>query len=157
MIEQVNFLRCAVLTVAVAANIGLGEARAAMLISSLHTPMTEDFNSFAGTYATIPANFTWTPDGAINTGTNFERGYYNSALDTYDYQISMDCTPIITATRTFPPTSATLLSAPSAGRTQTSTRHSYVELYQPNGGGYFDFRRQLGCRTIHAGWPSDQN
>jgi hypothetical protein len=78
------FRRCALIAAAVAAILGSsGELRAALIISNFNTPLTENFNTFAGTFATIPANFTWTPDGALNTATNFERGYYNSALDPY--------------------------------------------------------------------------
>ena len=55
-----------------------------MIINSFNTPATENFDTFAGTIATIPANFTWTPDGASGTNTNFERGLYNTATTAYN-------------------------------------------------------------------------
>jgi hypothetical protein len=83
MIRRVHFRHCAVLVAALAANFGLRETRAAMMITNFVTPMTENFNTFAGTHASIPANFTWTPDGAAGTNTNFERGFFNPATQAY--------------------------------------------------------------------------
>jgi hypothetical protein len=59
-------------------------ARAAVVISAFNSPSTENFDTFAGTIASIPANFTWTPDGATNTATNFERGFFNTATTAYN-------------------------------------------------------------------------
>ncbi|HEX3601920.1 MAG TPA: hypothetical protein VHU84_17335 [Lacipirellulaceae bacterium] len=84
MIERVNLRLCAILSVAIAANFGFGQARAAMIITTTNSPMTENFDTFAGTIATIPANFTWTPDGASGTNTNFERGLYDTATTAYN-------------------------------------------------------------------------
>jgi hypothetical protein len=42
--------------------------------------MTENFDTFAGTAATVPANFTWVPD----SGTNFDRGIYDTATTAYN-------------------------------------------------------------------------
>lgn len=70
---------------ALAATLGAsGEARAAVIITALNSPSTENFNTFAGTTASIPANFTWTPDLAPGSGTNFERGFFNPALQAYN-------------------------------------------------------------------------
>jgi len=83
MIERSICFRCAVLALAVIGSLASGEARAAMVITSINSPMTENFDTFAGTIATIPANFTWTPDGAPGSATNFERGFFNPALAAY--------------------------------------------------------------------------
>jgi hypothetical protein len=83
MIERSNWFRCAVLALAVIGGLTSGEARAAMIITSTNSPITENFDTFAGTIATIPANFTWTPDGAPGSATNFERGFFNPALQAY--------------------------------------------------------------------------
>src|SRR3954470_5666686 len=73
-----------VVAAALAAVLGLAsEARAAVVISAFNSPSTENFNAFAGTIASIPANFTWTPDGAAGTATNFERGLFNPATTAY--------------------------------------------------------------------------
>jgi hypothetical protein len=83
MIERSNSFRCALLALAVIGSLALGEARAAVMITSTNSPFTENFDTFAGTIATIPANFTWTPDGVPGTATNFERGFFNPALQAY--------------------------------------------------------------------------
>ena len=75
MIERVHCRRCAVLAAALTVNIGLCETRAAMMITAFTSPMTENFDTFAGTNATIPANFTWSSDAV----TGVERGLYDSA------------------------------------------------------------------------------
>jgi hypothetical protein len=84
MVQQVNSCRCAWFAAAVAMFLGLGEARAAMMINSFNSPATENFDTFAGTIATIPANFTWVPDGASGTNTNFERGLLDPATTAYN-------------------------------------------------------------------------
>jgi hypothetical protein len=84
MIKQVYLCGCAFFAVAVSATLGFGEARAAMIINSLNSPATENFDAFAGTIASIPANFTWTPDGAAGTATNFERGLLDPATTAYN-------------------------------------------------------------------------
>jgi hypothetical protein len=71
------------LALAVLGSFASGEAQAAMIITSTNLPMTENFDAFAGTIATIPANFTWTPDGTAGTATNFESGLFNPALQAY--------------------------------------------------------------------------
>src|SRR5436190_4875423 len=76
--------RCAWYATAVAMILGFVEARGAMIINSFNAPATENFDTFAGTVATIPANFTWTPDGASGTNTNFERGLYDTATTAYN-------------------------------------------------------------------------
>ena len=76
-------VRFAVLALTVIGSLAFGEARAAMIITSINLPITENFDTFAGTIATIPLNFTWTPDGAPGTATNFERGFFNPALQGY--------------------------------------------------------------------------
>jgi len=83
MIERSNSFRCAVLVLTVIGSLAFGEARAAMMITSTDSPITENFDTFAGTIATIPANFTWTPDGVPGFATNFERGFFNPALQAY--------------------------------------------------------------------------
>ena len=83
MIERTNSFRCAVLVLVVIGSLAFAEARAAMMITSTNSPITENFDGFAGTVATIPANFTWTPDGAPGSATNFERGFFNPALQAY--------------------------------------------------------------------------
>jgi hypothetical protein len=80
MTERSNSFRGVVLSVVI---VGLGEARGAMAITSPDSPIVENFDTFAGTHATIPANFTWTPDGVLNSATNFERGFFNPALQAY--------------------------------------------------------------------------
>ena len=84
MNARLNSCRCAWFAAAVITTLGFGEARAAMIINSFNTPATENFDTFAGTIATIPANFTWTPDGASGTNTNFERGVYDTATTAYN-------------------------------------------------------------------------
>ena len=83
MKQQMNSCRYAWFAAAVATILGFGEARAAMIINSLNTPATENFDTFAGTIATIPANFTWTPDGAAGTNTNFKRRTLDPATTAY--------------------------------------------------------------------------
>src|SRR3954470_5860074 len=78
MIERANLYRCALLAAAVVVILGFCAARAAMIITTTNSPMTENFDAFAGSNATIPANFTRTPDGASGTLTNFDRGTYDS-------------------------------------------------------------------------------
>jgi hypothetical protein len=78
------FLRYGLMTAVLGANIGyVGVARAASMITTFNSPITENFNTFAGTMASIPANFTWTPDAVPGSGTNFERGFFNPALQAY--------------------------------------------------------------------------
>src|SRR3954469_3711367 len=84
MSERMNLRLCSIFSIVVAANLGFGEARAATIITTTNLPMTENFDTFAGTIATIPANFTWTPDGASGTNTNFERGVYDTATTAYN-------------------------------------------------------------------------
>src|SRR6266576_558442 len=84
MMKRLNSCRCAWFAAAVATILSFGEARAAMIINSFNTPATENFGTFAGTIATIPANFTWTPDGAAGTNTNFERGLLDPATTAYN-------------------------------------------------------------------------
>jgi hypothetical protein len=84
MNAQVSSFLCAWFAAVVATILGFGEARATMIINSFNTPATENFDSFAGTIATIPANFTWTPDGTTGTNTNFERGIYDTATTAYN-------------------------------------------------------------------------
>jgi hypothetical protein len=77
--------RFVLMAAAVAAILGsCGDSRAAVMVTTFNTPMTENFNSFAGTIASIPANFTWTPDAAPGSGTNFERGFFNPAVQAYN-------------------------------------------------------------------------
>ncbi|MEX2169996.1 MAG: hypothetical protein WD851_11855 [Pirellulales bacterium] len=77
--------RCTFLTVALAAILGsYGESRAAMMITAFDAPISENFNTFAGTIASIPTNFTWTPDAAPGSATNIERGFFNPALQAYN-------------------------------------------------------------------------
>lgn len=83
MNEPLNFRRCVALAAALAANFGFCETRAAQLITNFNTPIVENFNAFAGSIATIPANFVWTPDLAPGSGTNFERGFFNPATQAY--------------------------------------------------------------------------
>jgi len=83
MIQLVSLRRCAVLAIAAAVGLAYGQARAAMIITTTNSPMTENFDTFAGTIASIPANFTWTPDGTSGTNTNFERGLYDTATTAY--------------------------------------------------------------------------
>jgi hypothetical protein len=83
MIDQLNCRRIAAFTVTLAAYSGFCETRAAAIISSLNAPMTENFDTFAGTIATVPANFTWTPDDPPLSGTNFERGLLDTATTAY--------------------------------------------------------------------------
>jgi hypothetical protein len=75
MIEPVYLRRSAVIAAVLAANLGFCETRAALMITSFESPMTENFDTFAGTNATIPANFTWSSDAV----TGVERGVYDSA------------------------------------------------------------------------------
>lgn len=84
MMNRVNSCRCGWFAAAAVTILGFGEARAAMIINSLNSPATENFDTFAGTIATIPANFTWTPDGASGTNTNFERGLLDPATTAYN-------------------------------------------------------------------------
>src|SRR3954466_16422265 len=84
MIERSNSFCCAVMALAVMGGFALGHAQAAMIITSTNSPMTENFDTFAGTIATIPANFTWTPDGVAGTNKNFERGLYDTATTAYN-------------------------------------------------------------------------
>src|SRR3954462_12788638 len=84
MIEGSNLFRRAVLALAVIGSLAFGEARAAMTITSTNSPITENFDTFAGTIATIPANFTWTPDGVAGTNKKFERGLYDTATTAYN-------------------------------------------------------------------------
>jgi hypothetical protein len=79
-----NSFRCVVSALAVIGSLALGKARAAVVITSTGSAMTENFDTFAGTIASIPANFTWTPDGVPGSGTNFERGFFNPALQAYN-------------------------------------------------------------------------
>lgn len=79
MSERMTLRLCSIFSVAVAANLGFREARAATIITTTNSPMTENFDAFAGSNATIPANFTRTPDGASGTLTNFDRGTYDSS------------------------------------------------------------------------------
>jgi hypothetical protein len=60
-----------------------GVSPAAVMITAFNSPVTENFDAFAGTIASIPANFTWTPDGAPGSATNFERGLFNPAVQAY--------------------------------------------------------------------------
>jgi hypothetical protein len=83
MIAHSNSFCCVVLVLLVIGRLTFAEARAAMMITSGNSPMSENFDTFAGTIATIPANFTWTPDGAPGSATNFERGLFNPALQAY--------------------------------------------------------------------------
>jgi hypothetical protein len=83
MIKRMVLCPAALAAVAIAAILCFGEARAAMIINSLNTPATENFDAFAGTNATIPANFTRTPDGASGTLSNFDRGLFNPATQAY--------------------------------------------------------------------------
>jgi hypothetical protein len=84
MIEIVNLRRCVLWAITAGSIFGShGDTPAAMIISGFNSPMTENFNTFAGTHASIPANFTWTPDGSLGSATNFERGLFNPALQAY--------------------------------------------------------------------------
>jgi hypothetical protein len=84
MIERGNSFRCAASTLVVIGSFAFfGDARAAVMIISANGPITENFDTFAGAMATIPANFTWTLDGAPGSATNFERGFFNPALQAY--------------------------------------------------------------------------
>jgi hypothetical protein len=83
MFERSNSFRGVVFALAVIGSLAWGEARAAMVITSTDSPIIENFDTFAGTYATIPANFIWTPDGPVGSATNFERGFFNPALQAY--------------------------------------------------------------------------
>lgn len=82
MTGRLNLFFCAVFALA-AMTIGIGDARAAMMVTTLNSPMTENFDTFAGTIASIPANFTWTPDGTAGTASNFERGLFDTATAVY--------------------------------------------------------------------------
>jgi hypothetical protein len=79
-----NLCRGALVATVASAILCCGEARAALIITALNSPMTENFDTFAGTIASIPANFTWTPDGPSGTATNFERGLYDTATTAYN-------------------------------------------------------------------------
>jgi hypothetical protein len=83
MNPRVNLCCCAWFAAPVITILSFSEARAAMIINSFSTPATENFDTFAGTYASVPANFTWTPDGAAGTLTNFERGTFDTATQAY--------------------------------------------------------------------------
>jgi hypothetical protein len=83
MIQRLNLYRFVVLAVAVTANFGFGEARAAIIITTTNSSMTENFDAFAGTAATVPANFTWTPDGIGGSTTGVDRGLYDTATTAY--------------------------------------------------------------------------
>ncbi len=83
MSKRMNLCCCALFAAALAIHLGPGESRAATIISSFNLPMTENFDTFEGTIASIPANFTWTPDGPAGSATNFERGLFNPALQAY--------------------------------------------------------------------------
>jgi hypothetical protein len=80
MIKQVNLSRHALFAAAIAAILCFGDARAAMIINSFNTPATESFNSFDGTHAAIPANFSWSADAV----TDVERGLFNPATQAYN-------------------------------------------------------------------------
>jgi PEP-CTERM motif len=84
MIERSNSFRGAVSALVIIGGLTCGEARAAMGITFTNSPITENFDTFAGTIASIPANFTWTPDGVSGSATNFERGFLNPALQAYN-------------------------------------------------------------------------
>src|SRR4051812_4054485 len=75
---------CAALVFAAALHVGFAQTRAAMMITGFNSPMTENFDTFAGTIASIPANFTWTPDGVSGSATNFERGLFDPATTAYN-------------------------------------------------------------------------
>jgi hypothetical protein len=84
MNARVDLCHCAWFAAAVIAILSFDEARAAMIINSFNAPATENFDTFAGTYASVPANFTWTPDTATpNSLTNFERGTFDTATQAY--------------------------------------------------------------------------
>jgi hypothetical protein len=67
-------------TIAVTLQFGFAHTHAAMIITAFNAPMTENFDTFAGTIATVPVNFTWAPD----SGTNFDRGIYDTATTAYN-------------------------------------------------------------------------
>jgi hypothetical protein len=83
MISHLRLQRCAVLALVTITIVSFGHARAATIITTFNTPMTENFDTFAGTIASVPANFTWTPDGPSGTATNFERGLFDPATTAY--------------------------------------------------------------------------
>jgi hypothetical protein len=84
MIDILNLRRGATVALAVAAIFGnYGQTRAAVIITTTNSPMTENFDAFAGSNATIPANFTRTPDGASGTLSNIDRGLFNPATQAY--------------------------------------------------------------------------
>src|SRR3954451_2754908 len=56
---------------------------AAMMITAFNSPMTENFDTFAGTAATVPANLTWTPDGIGGSTTGVDRGLFDTATTAY--------------------------------------------------------------------------
>ena len=72
----VNWRGCAVFTLAAAINfVAHRETQAAVLITALNSPATENFDAYAGSAATVPANMVWTTTGStINYG-----GIYDSS------------------------------------------------------------------------------
>ncbi len=76
MFGLANFRRGMAWSLAVAAALGsYDEARAVLVISAFDSPMTESFDAFAGTNATIPQNFVF----SANAATSVERNTYDSA------------------------------------------------------------------------------
>jgi hypothetical protein len=153
MTEQLRWRRLASFAVAVAAIFGsYGETRAATIISSLNSPMTENFGTFAGTIASIPPNFSWTSDAAPGSGTNFERGFFNPAFQAYNnnnglyalyYSSTDDQSDRAFGTKRQP--NATPITLEWSFLNQTGRDLSKF------------IQRHLGCRAIYAGRTTDQD
>src|SRR3954447_18288671 len=79
-----TILRCgAAIVFAAALQVSCEKTHAAMIITAFNSPMTENFDTFAGTAATVPVNFTWTPDGIGGSTTGVDRGLFDTATTAY--------------------------------------------------------------------------
>jgi len=81
--------------------VGRRETQAAVLITALDAPITENFDTYAGTAATIPANFTWdTAASSVTFGGTFDGNTaYSSAVN--NMSLAQYFSPTSTTDRAF--------------------------------------------------------